>query len=87
MIRTKKETEDLLLLITKICQRLIEQAHKKPETLEFKMTKPRETFHSKPPIQIKCEWMIGLPNLVVCNSIFNINTTNNKFELYTDTFN
>ena len=30
--------------------------------------------------------MIGLTDLEVYNSIFNINHTNNKFELYTDTF-
>ena len=30
--------------------------------------------------------MIGLKSLEVYNSIFNINTTNNKFELYTDSF-
>ena len=50
------------------------------------MTKPRETFHFNPPIQIKRDWMIGLTDLEVYNSIFNINTTNNKFELYTDNF-
>ena len=30
--------------------------------------------------------MLGLTDLEVYNSIFNINTTNNKFELYTDNF-
>ena len=30
--------------------------------------------------------MLGLTTLEVYNSIFNINTTNNKLELYTDTF-
>ena len=49
------------------------------------MIKPRETFHFNPPIQIK-EWMIVLLSLEVYNSIFLINTTNNKFELYTDNF-
>ena len=73
MIRPKNETEDLLLSITKNCETLIEQTHKKPqETLEFKMIKPRETFHFKPPIQIKGDWMIGLTDLEVYNSIFNI---------------
>ena len=86
MIRPKNETEDLLLSITKNCETLIEQTHRKPdETLEFKMTKPRETFHFKPPIQIKGDWMIGLTDLEVYNSIFNITEENNKFELYRDT--
>ena len=71
---------------TKKCETLIEQTHRKAEeTLDFKMIKPRETFHFKPPIQIKGNWMVGLTNLQVHN-FFNINHTNNKFELFTDTF-
>ena len=83
MIRPKNQSEDLLLSITKNCETLIEQTHTKPqETLEFKMVKLRETFHFKPPIQIKGDWMIGLTNLEVHNSIFNITEENNKFEFY-----
>ena len=54
--------------------------------LEFKMVKPRETFHFNPPIQIKGDWTLGLVNSEVYNSIFNITQENNKFELYTDSF-
>ena len=83
MIRPKTQTEDLLLSTTKNCETLIEQTHRKAEeTLEFKMIKPRETFHFKPPIQINGDWMIGLTDLEVYNSIFNITAENNKFELY-----
>ena len=83
MIRPKIETEDLLLSITKNCETLIDQTHRKAEeTLEFKMIKPRETFHFKPPIQTKGDWMIGLTDLEVYNSIFNITEQNNKFKLY-----
>ena len=83
MIRPKNQTEDLLLSITENCETLIEQTHTKPqETLEFKMTKPREIFHFKPPIQFKGDWMMGLTDLEVYNSIFNITEENNKFELY-----
>ena len=83
MIRPKNETEDLLLSITKNCEMRIKQTHRKPEeTLEFKMIKPRETFHFKPPIQVKGDWMIGLTDLEVYNSIFNITEENNKFKLY-----
>ena len=86
MIRPKNETQDLLLSIAKNCQTLIEQTHRKAEeTMEFKMVKPRETFHFKPPIQIKGDWMIGLTDLEVYNSIFNITEENNKFEIYRDT--
>ena len=87
MIQPKNETENLLLSITKNCETLVQQTHRKPEeTLEFKMIKPRETFHFNPPIQIKEDWMIGLIDLEIYNSTFNITKENNKFELYTDTF-
>ena len=87
MIKPKTETEDLLLSISKNCERLVHQTHRRPkETLEFKMLKPRETFHFKPPIQIKGDWMLGLIDLEVYNSVFNITKENNKCELYTDTF-
>ena len=83
MIRPKNETEDLLLSVTKNCETKIEQTHTKPqETLEFKMIKPRQTFHFNPPILIKGDWMLGLVGLEVYNSIFNITEQNNKFELY-----
>ena len=83
MIRPKNETENLLLTITKNCEKLIEQNHRKAEeTLEFKMINPRETFHFKPPIQIRGDWMIGLTDLEVYNSIFNITEGNNRFGLY-----
>ena len=85
MIQPKNQTEDLLLSITKNCQTLIKQTHRKAEeTLEFKMIKSKETFHFKPPIQIQGDWTIGLINLEVYNSIFNITEENNKFELYRD---
>ena len=83
MIRPKTQTEDLLLSITKNCEMLIEQTHRKAEeTLEFRMNKSREIFHFSPPIQIKGDWMIGLTDLEVYNSIFNITEENNKFDLY-----
>ena len=87
MIQPKNETEELIISFTINCETLNEQTHRKAEeTLEFKLTKPRGTFHFNPPIQIKGDWMIGLTSLEVYNSIFNINQENNKFELYTDTF-
>ena len=83
MIRPKTQTEDLLLSITKNFETLIQQTHRKPEeTLEFKMTKSRETFNFNPPIQVKEDWMLGLVDLEVYNSIYNITEKNNKFEIY-----
>ena len=83
MIRPKYQTEGLLLSITKDCETLIEQTHRKAEkTLEFKMIKPRETFHFKPPIQVESNWMIGLTNLEVYNSDFNKTEEYNELQLY-----
>ena len=83
MISPKSGTKDLLLSITKNCETLIDQTHRKAEeTLEFKMIKQRQTFHFKQPIQVKGDWMIGLTDLEVYNSFFNITEKNNKFELY-----
>ena len=87
MIRPKTETEDLLVSITKNCKTLVQQTHRKPkETLEFTITKPRESFQFNQPIQTKGDWMLGLIDLEVYNSIFNITKENNKFELYVDSF-
>ena len=55
---------------------------KAEETLEFKMTKPIESFHFNRPIEVKEDWMIGLTSLEVYNSIINITQENNNFELY-----
>ena len=86
MIRPKNETEDLLLSITKNCEMLNEQTHRKPEEIvDVKITKPRETFHFNPPIHVKGDWMLGLIYLEVYNSIFNITEENTKFEIYRDT--
>ena len=86
MITLKNKTEDLLLSITKNCDSLLEQTHRKPEeTLEFKVTKPREIFQFTPPMEIKEDWMLGLVDLEVYKSIFNITEENNKFQLYRDT--
>ena len=83
MMRPKIETENLLLSITKNCETLIEQTHRKAEeTLEFKMNKSREIFHFSPPIQVKGDWMIGLVDSEVYNSIFNITEENYKLQLY-----
>ena len=77
MIRPKNETEDLLLSITKTYETLIEQTHRKAEeTLEFKKIQSKQTLHFKTPIPIKGSWMIGLTDLEVYKSIFNITEEN-----------
>ena len=46
------------------------------------MSKPKEIFHFKPPFQIIGNWMIGLTDLEIYNSIFKITEQNNKLQLY-----
>ena len=54
MNQPKNEAEDLLLSITKNCEKLVEQTHRKAEeTLEFKMIKPKETCHSNNQFTLK----------------------------------
>ena len=83
MIRSKNETGYLLLSVTKNCETLIYQTHRKAEgTLEFKTIQSKQTFHFKPPIPIEGSWMRRLTDLEVYTSIFNITEEKNKFELY-----
>ena len=70
MLRRKNITEDLLLSVTKNCETLIEQTHRKAEeTLEFKMFLSKQTFLFKLPFPIERSCMIGLTDLEVYNSI------------------
>ena len=86
-IQPKNEAEDLLLSITKNCETPIEQVHRETEeTLDFKTTKPRETFQFNPPIQNKGDCMIGLITFEVYQSIFIITEENNNFKLHTDNY-
>ena len=86
MIRPKKEAYCYLLLllsITKNCETLIKQTHRKAEeTLEIKLSQTRQIFHFNPPISIEGSWMIGLTSLEVYNSIFKITEKNKKLEIY-----
>ena len=87
MTIAKTGTDCLLLSITKKFETLDKQSHTKPrETLEFKLNKARETFSFKPPKPIDGSWTLGLPNLEVYDSIFNITEKSNNFELYTGNF-
>ena len=60
VIHPENEAVDLLLSITKNCEILIQQTHRKAEeTLESKMIKPIEKFHFNTLFQIKGDWMLG----------------------------
>ena len=68
VIKSKSQTEDLLLSTTKNCEKLIKQIQTKPqETLEFKLTKPIETFSFKASINLGLDsnWITGLTSLEV----------------------
>ena len=75
---------ELLLLIKKHTDTLIEQTETKPqETLEFKMTKQRQTFSFNPPINLieEGKWLLAVSSLECTNSIFNITNENNSFSI------
>ena len=75
---------ELLLLIKKHTDTLIEQTKTKPqETLEFKMNKQRQTFSFNPPIKLVEEdkWLLAVSSFECTNSIFNITDDDNSFSI------
>ena len=75
---------ELLLLIKKHTDTLIQQTKTKPqETLEFKMDKQRQTFSFNPPINLVEEgkWLLAVSSLECTNSVFNITNENNSFSI------
>ena len=75
---------ELLLLIKKHTDTLIEQTKTKPkETLEFKLNKQMQTFSFNPPINLVEEhkWLLGVSSLESTNSVFNITDDNNSFSI------
>ena len=75
---------ELLLLIKKHTDTLIEQTKTKPqETLEFKMNKQMQTFSFDPPKNLVEEgkWLLGVSSFECTNSIFNITNENNSFSI------
>ena len=75
---------ELLLLIKKHTDTLIEETKTKPqETLEFKMNKNMQTFSFNPPINLLEEgkWLLAVSSLECTNSVFNITNENNSFSI------
>ena len=75
---------ELLLLIKKHTDTLIEQTRTKPqETLEFRMNKQRQTFSFNPPINLLEEgkWLLAVSLFECTNSVFNITNENNSFSI------
>ena len=68
------------------CETLFYQFHRNAEeTLKFKPTKLGETFPFKPSVilDLNSNWMIGLTNFEVDNSIYNISEKNRNLEIQT----
>ena len=75
---------ELLLLIKKHTDTLIEQTKTKPkETLELKMNKQMQTFSFNPPINLLEEgkWLLAVSSFECTNSVFNITNENNSFSI------
>ena len=75
---------ELLLLIKKHTDTLIEQTKTKPqETLEFKIDKQMQSFSFNPPINLVEEgkWLLGVTSFECINSVFNITDENNSFSI------
>ena len=75
---------ELLLLIKKHTDTLIEQTKTKPqETLEFKMNKQMQTFSFNPSINLLEEgkWLLAVSSFECTNSVFNITDENNSFSI------
>ena len=75
---------ELLLLIKKHTDTLIDQTKTKPqETLEFKMNKQMQTFSFNPPINLLEEgkWLMAVSLFDCTNSVYNITNENNSFSI------
>ena len=75
---------ELLLLIKKHTDTLIEQTKTRPqETLEFKMNKQMQSFSFNPPINLVEEdkWLLAVSSFECTNSVFNITNENNSFSI------
>ena len=81
---TYDKKESLLLSIAKSNLDIVENTLSKPqETLEFKMTKQKETFSFDIPLDLPEQWMMGVTSLEVYNTIYNITEKNNKPKFFT----
>ena len=75
---------ELLLLIEKHTDTLIQQTRTKPqETLEFKMSKQMQTYLFNPAINLLEEGklLIAVSSFECTNSVFNITNENNSFSI------
>ena len=83
-IQISKMNIELLLLIKKHTDILIQQTKTKPqETLEFKSNKQMQTFSINPPINLVEEgkWLFAVSSFGCTNSVCNITHENNSFSI------
>ena len=76
---------ELLLLIKKHADTLIEQTKTKPQgTLEYKTKKRIETFSFHPSINLsEGKWLLAVFSFEATSSVFNITDENNLFSITT----
>ena len=75
---------ELLLLIKKHTDTLIEETKTKPqETIEFKMNKQTQRFSFNPPINLieEDKWLLAVSSFECTNYVFNISDENNSFSI------
>ena len=75
---------ELLLLIKKHTDTLIQQTKARPqETLEFKMTRSKQTFSFNLPLNLveAGKWLMAASLFDCTNSVFNITNENNSFSI------
>ena len=86
-MKMKKKFLKILISVTKNYGTHFRQTHTIAQvTHEIKMIPPSEKFSFQQLISIDGSWMVGLVNLEVYISSFNITEQNIQFEIYTDTF-
>ena len=79
---TYDKKESLWLNIAKSNLDIVENTLSKPqETLEFKMTKQKESFSYDVPLELPEKWMMGVTSLEVYNSVYSITNKNNSFQI------
>ena len=75
--------QDFLLSITKNCETVTNQTITKAQGhWNLKWFNQKKTFHFNPPISIEGSWMVGLTDLEVYKSVFNITEEKIKFDFY-----
>ena len=76
---TYGKKESLSLSFAKSNQEIVENTHSIPqETLEFKMTKQKESFTFDIPLELPEQWMMGVTSLEVYNTVYNNTENKNK---------